>query len=169
MKNVFAITSNADRFLAAMKALEKRGASEASWVLLTGLPGLGKTELVEWWALRHDALYLRAKSAWTPRAAMAELAERLGIAPSKKSGELFGQIIGVLTVGLDLDLNLAVQVELCGMHGLGELLGLPREFGELGQSVLGRVGEGRRGPDAGDSRNTDDDTDKRLTGNEFDY
>lgn len=96
MKNLFAITSNADRFLSAMKALEKRGASEASWVLLTGLPGLGKTELVEWWALRHDAIYLRAKSAWTPRAAMAELAERLGIAPSKKSVDLFGQIISVL-------------------------------------------------------------------------
>lgn len=96
MKNLFAMTSNADRFLAAMKALEKRGASEASWVLLTGLPGLGKTELVEWWAAHKDALYLRAKSAWTPRAAMAELAERLGIAPSKKSVELFGQIIGVL-------------------------------------------------------------------------
>lgn len=96
MKNLFAMTSNADRFLAAMKALEKRGAQEASWVLLTGLPGLGKTELVEWWALRHDAIYLRAKSAWTPRAALIELAERLGIAPARKSGELFGQILGVL-------------------------------------------------------------------------
>lgn len=96
MKKLFAMTSNVERFLAAMKALEKRGASEASWVLLTGLPGLGKTELVEWWALSRDAVYLRAKSAWTPRAAMVELAERLGIAPAKKKAELFGQIIGVL-------------------------------------------------------------------------
>jgi hypothetical protein len=96
MKNQFATTSNVERFLAAMAALKHRGASEASWILLTGLPGLGKTELVEWWALRHDAIYLRAKAAWTPRSAMIELAEKLGIAPARTSVDLFGQILSVL-------------------------------------------------------------------------
>lgn len=96
MKNQFAVTSNAQRFMGALSALSHRGASEASWVLLTGLPGLGKTELVEWWALTHDAVYLRAKAAWTPRAAQLELAEKLGIAPSRGNAELFGQILGVL-------------------------------------------------------------------------
>lgn len=96
MKNVFAVTSNAERFLSAIRALENRGASEATWVLLTGVPGLGKTELAEWWALTHDAVYLRAKAAWTPRAAQIELAEKLGIAPSRSNAELFGQILGSL-------------------------------------------------------------------------
>ena len=96
MKNVFAVTSNAQRFVGALTALHHRGASEASWVLLTGLPGLGKTELVEWWALTQDAVYLRAKAAWTPRAAQIELAEKLGIAPSRSNAELFGQILGSL-------------------------------------------------------------------------
>lgn len=96
MKNQFAVTSNAQRFMGALSALSHRGASEASWVLLTGLPGLGKTELVEWWALTHDAVYLRAKAAWTPRAAQLELAEKLGIAPSRGNAELFGQILSVL-------------------------------------------------------------------------
>ena len=40
MKNVFAMTSNVQRFLGAMHELKKRGATEASWVLLTGVPGL---------------------------------------------------------------------------------------------------------------------------------
>lgn len=96
MKNQFAMTSNVQRFLGAMTALKQRGAAEASWVLLTGLPGLGKTELVEWWALHHDALYLRAKSAWTPKACLAELAERLGIAPARTTQDLFAQILSVL-------------------------------------------------------------------------
>ena len=96
MKNVFAVTSNAQRFMGALTALHHRGASEASWILLTGLPGLGKTELVEWWALTQDAVYLRAKAAWTPRAAQIELAEKLGIAPSRSNAELFGQILGSL-------------------------------------------------------------------------
>ncbi len=96
MKNVFAVTSNAQRFMGALTALHHRGASEASWVLLTGLPGLGKTELVEWWALTHDAVYLRAKAAWAPRAAQIELAEKLGIAPSRSNAELFGQILSSL-------------------------------------------------------------------------
>ena len=96
MKNVFARTSNVERLLSAMAALRQRGATEASWVLLTGLPGLGKTELVEWWALHHDALYLRAKSAWTPKASLVELAERLGIAPARTTQDLFAQILSVL-------------------------------------------------------------------------
>ena len=96
MKNQFAVTSNAERFLAAMSALKNRGASEASWVLLTGVPGLGKTELAQWWALTRDAVYLRAKAAWTPRAAQIELSEKLGIAPSRSNAELFAQILGVL-------------------------------------------------------------------------
>ena len=96
MKNQFAVTSNAERFLTAMGALKDRGAAEASWVLLTGLPGLGKTELVEWWTVTCDALYLRAKTAWTPRAALIELAEKLGIAPARRSPELFTQILSVL-------------------------------------------------------------------------
>lgn len=96
MKNVFAMTSNVQRFLGAMHELKKRGAAEASWVLLTGVPGLGKTELVEWWALHHDAIYLRAKSAWTPKACLVELAERLGIAPARSTQDLFAQILSVL-------------------------------------------------------------------------
>lgn len=96
MKNQFAMTSNVQRFLGAMAALKQRGAAEASWVLLTGLPGLGKTELVEWWALHHDAIYLRAKTTWTPKACLVELAERLGIAPARTKQDLFAQILGVL-------------------------------------------------------------------------
>ncbi|MDG4552854.1 MAG: ATP-binding protein [Candidatus Competibacter sp.] len=96
MKNIFAVTSNAERFIGAIRALENRGAAESTWVLLTGVPGLGKTELAEWWALTEDAVYLRAKAAWTPRAAQLELAERLGIAPSRGNAELFGQILSTL-------------------------------------------------------------------------
>ncbi|MFZ1327027.1 MAG: AAA family ATPase [Candidatus Contendobacter sp.] len=96
MKTHFTPTSNAQRFLAAIAALKQRGATEASWVLLTGKPGLGKTELIEWWSLHHGAIYLRAKATWTARAVLLELAEKLGIAPARSKNDLFRQVLTAL-------------------------------------------------------------------------
>lgn len=111
MKNQFVPTSNAQRFLAAVAALKQRGAAEASWVLLTGKPGLGKTELIEWWSLHHGAIYLRAKTTWTARAVLLELAEKLGIAPARGKNELFRQ---ALTALVHNPLPLAVdEIEHC--------------------------------------------------------
>lgn len=78
MKKVFAITSNAQRFLSGMAALEKRGAREACWLSVTGPAGLGKSLLVQWYAGQYDGVYLRAKTSWTSRSALAELVTELG-------------------------------------------------------------------------------------------
>jgi hypothetical protein len=53
------------------------------------------------------------------------------------------------------------------MHGLGELLGLPGQLIELGQGVLGGIGEGGCAPDARDGRHTDDRANKGFTDNEI--
>lgn len=116
MKKKFASTSNAQAFLAGLAALENRGAPEASWMLVTGLPGLGKTKLVEWYCTQQNprlipGVYLRAKTSWTPRTMMAELISRLGMAPLTKSNELFAQALGML--GRDPHAIVIDEVEHC--------------------------------------------------------
>lgn len=95
MKKVFAVTQNAQRFLSGMEALENRGAREACWISLTGPAGLGKSLLVQWYAGQYDGVYLRAKTSWTSRSALAELVTELGQAPARRLDELFAQALGL--------------------------------------------------------------------------
>ena len=67
MKNAFAITKNVQRLLAGVQTLNDRGAGEANILLVTGAPGYGKTESVQWWAARNGAIYLHADPSWAPR------------------------------------------------------------------------------------------------------
>ena len=136
MKKKFASTSNAQAFLAGLAALQNRGAPEASWMLVTGLPGLGKTKLVEWYCTQQSpklipGVYLRAKTSWTPRGMMAELISRLGMAPLSKSNELFAQALGML--GRDPHAVVIDEVEHClrdvkvleAVHDLSDLTEVP--------------------------------------------
>lgn len=78
MHNVFVDkTSNVERFMAGIALTEKRGASEACWLATIGDPGHGKTRTMRWWAVQNRGIYVRAKSNWTPRWMLAELAEAL--------------------------------------------------------------------------------------------
>lgn len=65
MKNKFAITSNVEELLAAMSRTEERGAREASWVVVEGKAGFGKTEAMQWFAIKNQHVYLRANPGWT--------------------------------------------------------------------------------------------------------
>ena len=78
-----------------------------------------------------------------------------------------GDIAGVFAIRLDLDLDLLVQIDLGRIHRLGELFGLPGKLVELGQRVLGGIGECGGAPDAGDGRSTDDCAHERLPDNEI--
>ncbi len=97
MKRVYSITTNAVRLMAAIDALGKRGAREACWVAATGPAGLGKTTLLKWWALENNAVYLRAKTNWTPRSALSELMAELSTTPpARLLDALVGQAYALL-------------------------------------------------------------------------
>lgn len=96
MKPKIAMTSNAERFLNALTALENRAAREASWLLVTGRPGTGKSELVQWWALQQGAVYKRALTGWTVHWMLSDLLHEMGHAPGRTTEESFGQLIGIL-------------------------------------------------------------------------
>ena len=89
MRNRFAKTANVTGFLAGVTAVEERGAREAGMLLVTGEPGYGKTRTVQWWAIQTDGVYLRAKSGWTPHWVLTELVKELGLAPARRSEDLF--------------------------------------------------------------------------------
>lgn len=96
MKIAFAQTSNVKRFLAGITNVERRGASEASWLVATGEPGLGKTKTLHWFSIQQDGVYVRAKANWRPRWMLQEIAVELGLAPEPRIGALFGQVLGAL-------------------------------------------------------------------------
>jgi len=97
MKAAFAQVSNVDRLLAGMAIVQKRGASEASMMLVTSEPGYGKTETVHWYVTQTPhAVYLRAKSGWTRHWLLRDLLTELGISPMRLTEDLFNQAVTIL-------------------------------------------------------------------------
>ncbi|MDO8931355.1 MAG: AAA family ATPase [Rhodocyclaceae bacterium] len=93
MKKRFVKTSNYERFQAAIRFVEARGALEASWLLVEGSPGYGKTETVEEWVAKNNAIYLRAKEKYSPAFMYEELAEKLKVDGGGTRKERFQRLI----------------------------------------------------------------------------
>ncbi len=96
MKKGFVQNSNYARFVQAIKAVEQRGAREASLMLVTGEAGLGKSETVDRFAVDNNALYLRAKETWTKRGLLCEMAETLRIRTNDTNHAMQAAIIGAI-------------------------------------------------------------------------
>lgn len=93
MKKLFVKTGNYERFQAAIRAVEGRGAPEAGWLLVYGDPARGKSTIVDRWAAETGAVYLRGKEQWTPSYFMGELAERLGADDGGRARERFQRVV----------------------------------------------------------------------------
>jgi DNA transposition AAA+ family ATPase len=96
MHSKFVQTSNVKKFIVAVSVAEERAAREAGWVAAIGEPGLGKTKTLEWWAVKHRAVFLRAKAEWRPLWMMRELAKALGLSTDGKYEQLFQRILEAL-------------------------------------------------------------------------
>ena len=97
MRTAFAPTENYQRLLAAVARVEGRAAREAGIILVTGPAGYGKSNAVRRFAVQQNALYLRAKTFWTPRIFLAELVRELGGAPRHRRDDLFTKAIDLLS------------------------------------------------------------------------
>lgn len=94
MKKQFVKTENYSRFVAAVKAVEQRGAAEAGMLLVHGLPGLGKSHTADRWAVETGAIFLRAKVDWTPKYFLRDLATTLHtVDPTGTSQALFTRLL----------------------------------------------------------------------------
>ncbi|PCJ57876.1 MAG: hypothetical protein COA65_09025 [Rhodospirillaceae bacterium] len=97
MRPKFVKTANVDRFLAAAASLDDRGAPEASIIMVQGNAGHGKSRAGQWWAVQHDAVFLRLKAAATPHWVLTDLVTELGeAAPAHSCEGLFAQATGML-------------------------------------------------------------------------
>jgi hypothetical protein len=97
MKAKFAITSNTEKFLNALVALENRASPEASWIAVTGPAGTGKSRTMNWWMVQQGALYLRALANWTPHWALHDLLKKgYGLEPARTSEAMFNQALQML-------------------------------------------------------------------------
>lgn len=103
MKQEFVRTENAVRFRAEIAMLEKRGALEAGWLLVTGRPGEGKTKTLHNWAAEVGAVMLTAQANWTVTRMMEELAAKLGIEPVRGYHAKVAETIGAENMPIVLD------------------------------------------------------------------
>ncbi len=96
MKRIFVKTSNAARFLAGIESLNDRGAEEACLVVVDGEPGLGKSAVIQWWAVTTGSIFLRAKKQWTPRWMLRELLTELDVEPAYSFEAMYKQALEAL-------------------------------------------------------------------------
>ncbi|MEW5905136.1 MAG: AAA family ATPase [Pseudomonadota bacterium] len=138
MKKVFVKNiSNYERFRTGISAVEMRGASEASLMLVTGPAGYGKSQTVDQWAVQNGAYYLRAKVEWTPRYFMTELAETMKIDSRGRAKDVFGRIAGVLG-GQQIPLVID-EVEHC-LRDNAQVLEAIRDLSDLTEVMVILVG-----------------------------
>lgn len=100
MHKGFVHTENFRRLAEAQKSVERRGAAEAGIVIIRGPYGVGKSEIVERWAVDNSAVFVRCKETWTKRALLDEVAQRMGLDTKGRNSEVQARIIGRLAVDM---------------------------------------------------------------------
>lgn len=103
MKRHFVKTENLARLEAGIAGLEVRGAREASWLLVTGRPGEGKTTTLYHWGSRESAVYMTATQGMTPGRLVASLAERMGIQQGRSVESAIGARLAASQTAVILD------------------------------------------------------------------
>ena len=79
MKKGFVQTANFRILTEAEKIVARRGAREASLVLIQGKYGIGKSELIERWASENGHVFIRSKRIWTNSSMLKDVATSLGL------------------------------------------------------------------------------------------
>lgn len=98
MKNVFVKTNNVKRFITMMNNLQNRAEGVPGMGLVYGEPGLGKTQTINWWAFKNDALLIRCTQLMTSRRLLTEILEAMGEITSLRVADNFKLVIRNLLV-----------------------------------------------------------------------
>lgn len=151
MKKGFVETTNYTRFMEGMTALQARGSVECRLVVVDGLPGLGKTTILQRWASVEQCIYLRAKTEWSAYWMMSEMLVALagGEADVPRGHERrFRSCVGALVERLALTeasrQQFAVVIdEADHVSGKSALVDTIRDFTDLTEVPFVLVGMGR--------------------------
>lgn len=81
MNNTFIRTKNVKNFVSLMDSLQKLPPNIPKLALVYGEHGLGKTHAIMWWAIRNDAIYIRANNEMTQSGLLKAIVEELDERP----------------------------------------------------------------------------------------
>lgn len=137
MKHRFVKTENAALFREGIEILEKRGALEASMMLVTGRPGEGKSSTVDNWASETSAIYLRAKQGWTPRYFMCELARELDVDPRGRAEDIFTRCAAKIAVN---QTPLIIDEVEFALHNNAAVLEQARDLSDMTEVIVILIG-----------------------------
>ena len=94
----FVPNANYRAFLEGYAILKARGERAASLMLVTGTPGIGKTTVVDKFAIESNAVYLRARVTHTMRSLIDDLAAQMpGVATKGSTSAIQASIIKNMT------------------------------------------------------------------------
>ena len=81
MNNTFIRTKNVKKFVSLMDSLQKLPPNIPKLALVYGEHGVGKTHTIMWWAIRNDAIYVRANNEMTQAGLLKAIVEELDERP----------------------------------------------------------------------------------------
>jgi len=97
MKKVFVRTKNVKNFVNLMNNLKNSTNEIPKMGLIYGDPGLGKTQTAIWWAMKNNAVYVRAQNRMTSKWLLESIIYELGEAAiRRKTSDLVEQCIAHL-------------------------------------------------------------------------
>lgn len=96
MRSEFVKTTNVKNFITLTNNLINQAEGVPGLALVYGEPGLGKTQVVTWWAANNDAILVSAKQSMTQRWLLEEIVKEIGDIPLYKTSDLFDQITRAL-------------------------------------------------------------------------
>lgn len=98
MKTCIAETRNLSTLARTAQALLDRAADLPGIAAIVGPPGVGKTQGCVWLRDRTDAVFLRARSVWTTRSLIDDLARELRCDTHGRRGVVFDRAIEALAM-----------------------------------------------------------------------
>lgn len=93
MKKVFVKTKNVKRFITMTNNLQNRAEGVPGMGLVYGEPGLGKTQTINWWAFKNDALLIRCTKLMTPKWLLTEILSEMDEVVPYRISECFNLVI----------------------------------------------------------------------------
>jgi len=93
VRKVFVKTKNVKQFISMVSNLQKRAEGVPGMALVYGDPGLGKTQTINWWALKNDAILVRCTQLMSARWLLTEILDEMGEISSSRISDCFNLII----------------------------------------------------------------------------
>ena len=93
MKKVFVKTNNVKRFITMMNNLQNRPEGVPAMGLIYGEPGLGKTQTINRWAFKNDAILVRYTQLMTAKWLLNEILDYMTEIKPDYTSDCFNAVV----------------------------------------------------------------------------